>query len=208
LTQIRGWGMDKNKKRLSDGDYLNHLKQQHDFLKADITQYESGRSHFANKIAVTLRTLFHNTPASKSIFTGLSIDKKIEYYFRDGIHQFDVEDDSVTFYTGFALIHKPDFEAPFYDNFPFDTYWNRIVYKEGKVTYIRKQIILYAANKFGGAHVDPEIPAKYVHIVEGKGITLKSKEYGEETIISRVVYEMALQVDFILSHIIPQLENQ
>ncbi len=199
--------MNKEKKKLSDGDYINHLKQQQDFLKADLAQYESGKPHFANKIAVTIRTLFHITSKSKSIFYSNSIDEKIKYYFRDSIHQYDVESDAVTFYAGFALGHKPDFEALFMDNFSFETYWNRVVYKEGDVVYIRKQIVLYAANKFGGAHVDPEIPAKYVHIVEGSKIVLKSKKYGEETIISRVVYEMALQVDFLLGHIIPLLEK-
>ncbi len=141
--------MNKEKKKLSDGDYINHLKQQQDFLKADLAQYESGKPHFANKIAVTIRTLFHITSKSKSIFYSNSIDEKIKYYFRDSIHQYDVESDAVTFYAGFALGHKPDFEALFMDNFSFETYWNRVVYKEGDVVYIRKQIVLYAANKFG-----------------------------------------------------------
>jgi len=89
----------------------------------------------------------------------------------------------------------------------FDEYWNEIVYVEGKIRYTRSQLIIWAANKLGGAHVDPEIPSELLHLVDGS-VKLVSNRYGEESIINQVTYEMAVQVLIILNDLIPKLEEK
>ena len=114
----------------------------------------------------------------------------------------------MSMYIGFTIGNKyPDFTAPFYINMFFDEYWNELVYMEDKIQYTRKQLILWASNKLGGTHVDPEIPNMLVRLVGNESAKLVSTTYGEETIINQVVFEMAVQVIDILKQLIPELEK-
>lgn len=189
--------------KITDIEYLNQLKIQLSFLKADLEKYEGGEKNFTLKIATTLRTIFHDSSTSKAILPGLAEKYGIPIYFKGRNPQID---QYVTLYIGFTVGNKkPLFDTPFLVNKNFPEYWNEIVYLEGKIKYIRRQIILWAANKLGGAHFDPEIPDDLLHIIDGS-VRLISNKYGEETIINQVVYEMALQVVIILEKLIPQFE--
>ena len=57
---------------------------------------------------------------------------------------------------------------------------------------------------WGGAHVDPEIPANLLRTVQGN-VKLCSIQLGEENVITRAVAETAYQVLLILDNLIPQL---
>jgi len=196
---------------ISDFDYLQHLRQQYDFLKSDLAQYEDGKPHFGKKIASTLRTIFHNTRDSTAILPGLSNRHGINLHFRDRANPF-VDDEETSCYVGFMfgyrIIEKDHFQAPFFVKCDFNTYWNSPVFKEGRVIYTRRQVILFAANRYGGSHVDPEIPAKFLHLVDGSGPKLISEQCGEEIIITRVAYEAGVQVSLLLEELIPELEKK
>lgn len=68
-------------------------------------------------------------------------------------------------------------------------------------------MVLFAANKLGGTHVDPEIPADLLRIVQGN-VRLGSQSLGGEIILTRAVYETAYQVLGILDALIPDLETR
>ena len=190
---------------LTDREYIDQLKMQLDFLQSDLNKYESGEKVFAIKIAATLRTIFHNTNVSKAILPDLAKRNGMSISFKG--KKIDI-DQYVSSYIGFTVGKKtPLFDAPFLVNKPFIDYWNEIVYLEGRIKYTRKQLVLWAANKLGGAHVDPEIPNNLLHLIDGS-VRLISNKYGEETIINQVVYEMALQVINILKQLIPELEKK
>jgi len=192
--------------RVTDQEYLNRLKEQKDFLCSEIREYEQGKQHFALKMAATLRTMFHNTPNSAPILPDLAKRNGMKIIFK-GKDESRI-DPYVTLYVGFTVGKKKLlFNAPFLLDKDFEKYWNEIVYVEGSVRYTRKQLVLYAANKLGGVHVDPEIPPRLLHLVDGS-VKLISRKYGEETIINQVVYEMALQVCGILHELVPELEKR
>lgn len=192
--------------RLTDIEYLKKLKTQRDFLGSEIREYEEGKKDFALKIAATLRTIFHKTKHSMPILPDLAERNGCQVFFK-GRYQ-DRIDPYLVLYIGFTVgMKKPLFDAPFLVNKPFKEYWDEVVYVEGRARYTRKQLVLYAANKLGGVHVDPEIPAELLHLVDGS-VKLISKKYGEETIINQVVYEMALQVMNLLNQLIPVLEGK
>ncbi len=196
--------------KITDFDYLTHLKQQYDFLVSDIDQFEKGHSHFGVKIASTLRTIFHNTTFSKSILPQLADKYQIKLIFKSKGQGF-VTDPSCRLYIGFTIgnriVPRNYFNLPFFIETVFESYWNAIVYKEGDILYTRKQLILFAANKWGGSHVDPEIPLKYLTLIDSSGPKLVSQAYGEETIITRIVYETSIQVVNLLEDIIPALQR-
>jgi hypothetical protein len=192
--------------QLTDKDYLKQLRSQRDFLKSDIDEYISGKEHFALKIASTIRTLFHKSRTSTPLLPDLP--KKYGFPIRFKGRDQSKIDPYVVLYTGFTIGDKtPRFDAPFLIDKEFDEYWNEIVYVEGKIRYTRSQLIIWAANKLGGAHVDPEIPSELLRLVNGS-VKLVSSRYGEESIINQVTYEMAVQVFMILNDLIPKLEEK
>lgn len=192
--------------QLTDKDYLEQLKSQRDFLRSEIEEYVAGKNHFALKIAATIRTLFHKSKTSTPILPDLAKRYGFTIHFK-GRDQSKI-DSYVTLYAGFTIGNKnPRFDAPFLIDKEFDQYWNEIVYVEGNIRYTRSQIILWAANKLGGAHVDPMIPPELLHLVD-RSVKLVSNRYGEEAIINQVTYEMALQVLRNLNDLIPKLEGK
>jgi len=192
--------------RLTDREKFEHLKKQRAFLDSEVKEYRNGNASFAVKMAATLRTISHRTPSSTPLLPDLA-DKygcKLDFKGRDQ----SALDENVVLYTGFTIgMREPDFDAPFLVTKTFGDYWNEIVYLEGRMRYTRKQLVLWAGNKLGGDHVDPEIPPELQHIVGGQ-VKLVSQKYGEETIINQVVYEMALQVLRILDGLLPVLEGK
>jgi hypothetical protein len=192
--------------QLTDKDYLKQLRSQIDFLKSDIEEYMNGKEHFALKIASTIRTLFYKSKMSTPILPDLPKKYGLTIRFK-GRDQSKI-DSYVVLYTGFTIGNKtPRFDAPFLIDKEFDEYWDEIVYIEGKIRYTRSQLIMWAANKLGGSHVDPKIPPELLHLVNGT-IKLVSSRYGEESIINQVTYEMAVQVLMILNDLFPKLEEK
>jgi hypothetical protein len=172
-----------------------------------LAQYEIGKTHFAYRLASTLRTIFYNTAASTAILPALAERHGLRLIFRGNPPQ---NLNGVIVYLGIMLTSdgsRPNFNAPQLTDESFDEYWNEIVYLEGDFRYTRKQLILFAANKLGGAHVDPEIPSNMLVLVQGD-VRIGSVTHSEELVLTRVVYEMACQVLGKLDELIPELERR
>jgi hypothetical protein len=192
--------------QLTDKGYLDRLKEQRDFLRSDIEQHEKGQAHFAFKLAGTLRTIFHSTQVSTPILPDLAERHGLQMSFKG--HRERQFDDFTVLYVGFQVGNlKPDFSAPFLVTVDFEKYWNEIIYVEGKIRYTRSQLVLYAANKLGGTHVDPKIPQDLLRIINGN-VVLASKSHGEEIVLTRAIYETAYQVLQVLDILIPELEKR
>lgn len=190
---------------ITDVDYLNRLKEQRDFLRSDLLQYEDGKAHFAYRMASTLRTVFHDTPQSTAILPALADRHGITFSLKG--HR-DPDLNNVSLYLGFTMGNlRPPFDAPFHVDKTFEEYWNEIIYVDGEFRYTRKQLVLFAANKMGGAHVDPEIPQNRLVLVQGN-VKLGSRTHPEEMVLTRAVYETAWQVLQKLDALIPDLEKK
>jgi hypothetical protein len=68
--------------KITDVGYLTCLRKQRDFLKSEIAEYGKGQSHFALKMASTLRTIFHKTAASKPLLPDLAERYGIKLSFK------------------------------------------------------------------------------------------------------------------------------
>jgi hypothetical protein len=56
---------------------------------------------------------------------------------------------------------KPDFSTSFLVKKGFQNYWNEAIYVEGKIQYVRAQLVLCGANKLGGTMLVPRYPLTY-----------------------------------------------
>jgi hypothetical protein len=192
---------------ITDKELLEKLIQQEDFLRSEVSEYQSGKTHFAYKIAATLRTIFHKTTMSSPILPDLANKYGCPFMLRGRIPP-----KNAILYLGFVFGTNKDpaiiLSAPTLVPMTFADCWNSVVYIDPVAAYTRSQLVLWAANKLGGAHVDPKIPPKLVHLVGSEGPRLVSQAYGEETIINPVVYEMALFVLEALKTLIPCLKSK
>ena len=162
------------------GRYQEELKKQLGFLWRSCQWYDEGEVDEAIRIAVPIRTLIHDTRNSTSLLTHLNA-KGIKL-------RSTVEDPSenATWYMGMGQYKQWRYEGkagasydPSFDDTPVMTllpvskWWEQIVYvfsrrseadPTGEIEVLRlsrKDIILTATNKDGGAHVDKKLTPAY-----------------------------------------------
>lgn len=166
---------DSDEKSESDiVSLFDHLTRQIKFLRRSCEIYDTGNFDEAIRLAVTIRTLIHDTPKSVSLLNQLKINNTIEIPTSFG-HAKKLPENfqAVSILPIFATSSAAGSSSPFplpepAVTLPLEEWWNEIVWMQG-VSLTRKQIILYAANKEGGAHVE-EKPNKAIEELR-KGLT-------------------------------------
>jgi hypothetical protein len=146
----------------------DHLWRQLGFLARSCESFDQGYLDEAIRTAVTIRVLIRQTRSSTSLLTHLDAT---------GIHllsmcppMIGLEDTLVFFGLGagkggeyYAHLERASIRRMI----PVDEWWNEIVYVLGADTRItRKDIVLGAANKDGGAHVDQHLTPEYQKLID------------------------------------------
>jgi hypothetical protein len=85
---------------------------------------------------------------------------------------------------------------------PFSEWWSERVYVLNDLAITRKQLVLTAANKDGGAHVDPDLPENYERLADGLWILAvagdqQSKPRQAMFTLWQIGYELALSPGII-----------
>jgi hypothetical protein len=146
------------------------------FLTTSCREYDSGNLDEAIRIATSLRVIFHNTGASTSLLvhlgaTGIEIlstcgkptTNNPEGYW-PGLVQIVIDLAQET------MKSNPKFNATpgAHRMLPFSAWWDgEVVFYGGGRRIKRKQLVIDAANKDGGAHVDASLPPNYRWMIEG-----------------------------------------
>lgn len=168
-------------------DFTEQLKRQLHFLAASCTSYDAGSKDEAIRIAVVLRTLFHKTPKSTSLLSHLNTPYIKLLSTSEVIHK------AAGFWTNLTVLKLSPIEgwaeyAPKLDtaqtkNFvSFGKWWlYESVYILGKLNVTRKDLVLAAANKDGGAHVDKKLDPDYETILNGVGWSIELNPPGGGT---------------------------
>jgi hypothetical protein len=144
---------------LSAVDLRAQLKRQLDFISRSCDSFDRGYADEGIRIAVALRILLHDTGRSTSLLTLLGAKVVPLLSTVSEIFARAVFADS----TGFLKIdsHGKSSLVPKLDQarlnyfVPRNVWWNQLVYVRGEIRIRRRDIILTAADKDGGAHVDP-----------------------------------------------------
>lgn len=152
---------------LEEINYL--LAEQLEFLKLSCASFDNGFTGEIKRLAIASRVLVHDTNSSTSILT-LANKKSLD--FLDSSDPFD--DENSLSHSSLVQIHMTPQVAkpkPHLDDLiqpriiSFDAWWNGIVLVDlRRNEFSRKDIVLYLANKEGGAHVDHEIDEKYYNL--------------------------------------------
>lgn len=146
------------------------MRKQLEFLERSSKSFDDGHQDEAIRIAQVLRVMFHQTGKSNSIITHLG-SPEIELVSTAPraptagklVHLHSLVNLNVRLGVdgGVAKNTAPLDDGPFREMVSLDSWWNQLVFVRGDTQASRKAIILGAANKDGGSHVDPKLTPAY-----------------------------------------------
>src|SRR5579871_1543576 len=158
-------------------DFKAALSRQLDFLQSSCTRYDSGTSGEAIRIATVLRVLFHQTKSSTPLLAHLNarhirlLSTTLDIIAKLKEPRF--ASCRLEMYNGMAQIvggqlYRPKLgQASTQTQIPANEWWRQIVFALDEHTLVaRKDIVLDAADKDGGAHVDSKLPLNYERLIE------------------------------------------
>jgi hypothetical protein len=144
-------------------DLKDHLRRQLGFLELSADAFDRGYHDEGVRIAVAIRALLHETARSTPLLAHLNA--------------FDVPLTSTApllagppplFADLLTMLSMPGGIRPTLGRaqtafeLPAREWWSQMVYAVDRKAITRKDLVLAAANKDGGAHVDPALSADYV----------------------------------------------
>lgn len=158
-------------KRLPSVEDLSaHLKRQLIFLRNSVAAYDNGYVEEAIRIGVVIRVLCHDTQSSVSLLkqmgqkATLRLVTTAKTLSNDVLADMDFGELMAGMTFGRTLEYDPVPEGS--PAILCDDWWEQPVFIRDKKAYTRKDVVLSAANKDGGAHVDnPD--AKLLALQEG-----------------------------------------
>lgn len=165
------------KLKLKYEDLEEHLIEQIELLQNACNAYDNGSTVEAKNIALRVRTLLHDTDKSKSLLGQLS--KKSNGFYSTNT---PLSAQSISSHFGLINIGLKGKDTKYYpklDNTPFanwldfDNWWSEVIFKDSAGNLVtRRNLIIDAANKDGGAHVDDHIPEVYYNLSKNNSLGL------------------------------------
>ncbi|MDO9268847.1 MAG: hypothetical protein Q7T96_07010 [Methylobacter sp.] len=153
---------DKNIKH-SGVTPVDHLRRQLEYLRRSCELYDAGHLDEAVRLAVVIRVLIHDTKNSKSLLRQMRVKEQVKLATSFGSFEKLPENfRPISVLPLLASSEESGSSSPFPLGVPLilmavNEWWEEIVWKQ-KSTLTRKEIILGAANKEGGAHVEMAAP--------------------------------------------------
>lgn len=150
-------------------DFKPHLHRQLGFLKRSCENYDAGHTDESLRIATVTRVLIHDTRNSTLLLKHLgALDIKLSSTVSDVPRAGTVMLSGMgrlvltTGPAGTGGVWKPAITSDSIKaQLSVSEWWNQIIYILGKTRCSRKDLVLAAADKDGGAHVDAQLTSDY-----------------------------------------------
>jgi hypothetical protein len=156
-------------------DFQSQLRRQLEFIKNSCDLYDDGRHDEGIRIATSLRVLFHDTSKSTSLLRHLSKQGIRLLSCSHNVPPSKTSPTAVVAWKGTA--GRDDLHAiPCLESAPSkrlllaNEWWTETVLYGGSLKMSRGDLVLDAANKDGGAHVDSQLAPCYEEVIRGLGI--------------------------------------
>lgn len=177
-------------------ELIELLREQLAFLEDSGRSFDAGVEAEAKRLATVIRVLVHDTGSSSSLLKQLGIKHQLRYLdtaerpargpgilieqWSVGLGGICLDADGVRFEAPLRDLSRDNFG---WQSFP--TWWNRVVLADKAAErFTRKDLVLFLANKEGGAHVDQDLPARrflalarYNTLKWGKGVNEDGHHY-------------------------------
>jgi hypothetical protein len=157
----------------AQSDFRAYLRQQLGFLKRSIESFDAGFRDEAMRMATVIRVLVHDTKQSTSLLTYLGVKATARLLTTSPLRP---ADEHTVFQIGMGIMRLGQGGSPYRPSFgkygwaliPVEEWWTQTihVFDGGKTHVSRKTMVLGAANKQGGAHVDPKLSGEFKRLAE------------------------------------------
>lgn len=147
-------------------DFKEQIKKQLGFLERSCQSYDAGFADEAIRISTVIRVLVHQTGSSTSLLKHLNATtiNLLSTTFEPSTQTVSFVGMGMMRFGGDKSEYIPQLgKGPINELIPVSKWWNQIVMVlDAKHRITRKAIVLAAANKDGGAHVDNKLTAEYI----------------------------------------------
>lgn len=135
-----------------------HLNRQLIFLRNSANAYDAGHVEEAVRIGTVIRVLLHDTKTSVSLLMHMGVKESLRLITTAKTVSADqlVNIDFAEFMAGMTFGNDLKYDPPPKDS-PATVctdWWTQPVFYRNQIFYTRQDVVLSAANKDGGAHVD------------------------------------------------------
>lgn len=176
----------------SQAQLCEKLTERVHLLRKSVDSFYKGDMAESLNIANSIRQLVHDTKSSTALlkqlttgYEGIPISTPIGPVSSQLV-DIDKQLGSTLLYLGVGLNVSPekvlpmfDLSAPFYKERALGWWWGNIVLvipydkaSNGRVSYSTRKIVLTVCNKDGGAHIDPELPEEYQHLLTSNPVVI------------------------------------
>lgn len=163
---------------------LEILDEQLYYLHSSSSAFDQGHRHEAKRLAVTIRTLLHDTSMSRSLLGQLAF--KNQWLFMDTAGSLNMQnplplmpflmmrstvvDDQGRVVASYEPMLDDGPPRPGgYAARPFEEWWTMLVVRDGSgEIFSRKDLVMALANKEGGAHIDPHTQDRIAALAAGE----------------------------------------
>lgn len=188
-----------------------HLANQVQALKLSAGSFDDGNEFEAQRLAMSIRVLVHDTRNSRSLL-GQMGKKGIQFYDTARVV---LPDNPLTQNGITALLLTPEgstrYHAPL-DNVPppgpiwleFDEWWDKVIFVDKyKRQITRRQVVLSVADTDGGGHVDPTLDPTYADLSRNNSLNWVSRsargihavEGAELAAVRQIAHEVLKSID-------------
>jgi hypothetical protein len=163
------------------------LDEQFGWLADSAEAYDRGSEAEAKRIAVVIRTLVHDTAASRSLLRQLELKHSLSFVARN--FKFKPWNFFPVFHGLVGIVIDPyqgPAFVPHYDRvsprlLSFEEWWSEpVLGRGGQRLFSRQKLVLTLANKEGGAHVDPELEEVYASLARDSEFGLRVSAGGHD----------------------------
>lgn len=169
--------------KLKRARLTNKLLEQLRFIQRSCEAFDKGLEDEAIRIATSLRIIFHHSPASTSLIAHLGFGRKKILSSSQGHGDWkDYLAQQINLNSSQPVIMLPLLGDKFTELSIEDWWRHEPVFIYNTQEYSRRSIVLSAANKDGGAHVDDVLEKYYEYLCSGEhaiGITGNLEYNGE-----------------------------
>lgn len=155
--------------------FIDKLQEQLRFLQRSCAAFDQGAEDEALRMATGLRVIFHSTKQSVPLVSHLGLANSVLLSSSRGIGSHDDYLSHVLNLSSPTPVRMVPLLGDKFHEIPLEKWWwGEAVFIDKGEKYFRKTIILSAANKDGGAHVDRQLDRYYEVLCGGKyafGIT-------------------------------------
>lgn len=174
--------------------FKRKFSEQLDFMRDSCERWDEGKHHEAFRIGSAIRTIFHDSPTSlltslkgwkntNVLTTVITPDAPIFGGRLSAVEGFGPQIRDCRYVPRFVAMRNTGQNIVGGEFVRASKWWKQVVYGINADNHLsRRDLVLFAVNQDGGAHVDRELNPKYRAIVEGRLLVRKVTGVGRFTV--------------------------